>query len=170
MFWFVFWVFFRVNLLSPSGLVAIGLLHTELAGRYVTQEQFVEAVGITSLLPGGEAIKLGAYLGYMLGGWQGVLAGVLGTVLPPVLLLLLVGLLVRRFGQRAWLQHFLDGVAPATAALLFYVAQKMLWPLQADYESLIAVGIALLSGVALARKAPPVLVLLAAGLLGVLLL
>jgi chromate transporter len=151
-------------------LVAIGLLHTELVGRYLTQEQFVEAVGITSLLPGGEALKLGWYLGYLLGGWPGVLLGILGTVLPPVLLLVSVGWLVRRVGNRGWLRHFLQGVSPATAALLFYVGQRMIWPLHLNYESLVTVALALGSGVALARKVSPMLVLLSAGVLGVWLL
>ncbi len=168
MFWQIFWIFLKINLLSTSGPVSIGLLHAELVGTYVTAAQFIEAVGLTSMLPGSEALKLGLFIGYRLDGWTGALAGGLGTLLPPTVLIFGLALLLRKFRHQAWISRFIDGVTPATAALLFSVAAKMLFG--KTHLNPVAWGIALLSGLALQRKVPVPFVLLAAGLAGVWLL
>ncbi len=166
MFGDIFWLFLKANLLSTSGLVAIGLLHTELVGRYLTQAQFVEAVGVTSILPGSEAVKLAFFIGYRLGGVEGAAAAFLGTILPPVVLVGALMVMLRRLGRPAWIERLVDGLTPAISALMFFVAGRMLLDGGHLPDWRVAV-IALCSAVALARGLSAPLVLLVSGLLGV---
>lgn len=168
MFWEIFLIFLKVNLLSTSGPVSIGLLHTELTGAYLSAAQFTEAVGLTSMLPGSEALKLGVYIGYRLDGLRGALAGISGALLPPTLLLFGLAWILKRLHHQAWISRFVDGVMPATAALLFYVAAKMLLGASHQLPPWQSWIIALASGLALWHKAPVPLVLISAGLLGIL--
>jgi chromate transport protein ChrA len=48
----LFWLFLKVNLLSTSGIASVGLLHQEAVGKILTEEQFVQAVSFSSILPG----------------------------------------------------------------------------------------------------------------------
>ena len=57
--WFrLFLIFLKVNLLTTAGPTSIGLLYKECVGRLMTEAQFVEAVGFSNLVPGSEALKL----------------------------------------------------------------------------------------------------------------
>jgi chromate transport protein ChrA len=60
--WFrLFWIFLKVNLLTTAGPTSIGLLYKETVGKIMTEAQFVEAVGFSNLVPGSEALKHGRY-------------------------------------------------------------------------------------------------------------
>src|SRR3990172_8268548 len=50
------WMFLKVNILSPSGPASVGFLYEEAVGKIMTEEQFVEAVGFSNVLPGSEAL------------------------------------------------------------------------------------------------------------------
>ena len=56
----LFWMFLKVNLLSTSGAASTGLLYKETVGlgRFLTETQFVQAVGLSTLLPGSDALQL----------------------------------------------------------------------------------------------------------------
>ncbi|MDP1779154.1 MAG: chromate transporter, partial [Anaerolineales bacterium] len=82
------WLFLKVNLLSPSGPASIGLLYKEAVGTIMTEDQFVEAVGFSNVLPGSEALKLAMFVGFAAGGVPGVFTALLGAILPPTLMML----------------------------------------------------------------------------------
>ncbi|HAV77542.1 MAG TPA: hypothetical protein DCX53_09350, partial [Anaerolineae bacterium] len=75
------WMFLKVNVLSPSGPASIGLLYKEAVGTIMTEEQFVEAVGFSNVLPGSEALKLAMFVGFSAGGIPGVLTALLGAMI-----------------------------------------------------------------------------------------
>ena len=50
----LFLIFIKVNLLSTSGPASVGLLYHEVVGNYVTESEFVQAVGLSSVLPGSD--------------------------------------------------------------------------------------------------------------------
>ena len=163
------WMFLKVNLLSPSGPASIGLLYKESVGSIMTEEQFVEAVGFSNVLPGSEALKLAMFVGFAAGRIPGVLTALLGAILPPTVLMLIVSALLERFQHTDWLNGFVAGMSPAVAALIIVVA----WELyrastrkSSDYRALLIGG---LSAIAFWLELPSPFVLLAAGILGVIL-
>ncbi len=165
----LFWMFTKVNLLSTSGPASIMLLYKEAVGNIMSEAQFVEAVGFSNVLPGSGAVKLAMFVGYEAAGWPGVFAAMLGTVLPPSLaMLIMVGALERARGA-AWLQGFVRGMAPSVAMLMMVVAWKIFHSERGKKLKRRAVFIALLSLVAFLLNIPSPLVLLGAGLLGIVL-
>ena len=59
----IFLLFLKVNLLSTSGPASVGLLYHEVVlGKLVTESQFVQAVGLSSVLPGSDALNMLAFL------------------------------------------------------------------------------------------------------------
>jgi chromate transporter len=161
------WMFLKVNLLSPSGPASIGLLYDEAVGKIMTEEQFVEAVGVSNVLPGSEALKLAMFVGFAAGGVPGVLAAIVGAALPPTLMMLILAAVLQNFQHEDWLQKFVAGMSPAVAALMAVVAWELFRAGSSKKIGRRTILIAVLSAIALALDVPSPLVLLGAGILGV---
>jgi len=171
MVWFrLLWMFLKVNILSPSGPASIGLLYKEaVANEVMTETQFVEAVGFSNVLPGSEALKLAMFVGFAAGGIPGVFTALLGAILPPTVMMLVVSALLQRFEHSNWIDGFVAGMSPAVAALIAVVAWELFRATSPKVIDRRAMLIALLSAVAFWFEIPSPLVLVGAGLLGVLL-
>jgi chromate transporter len=168
--WSLLWMFLKVNLLSPSGPASIGLLYKEAVTReLMTESQFVEAVGFSNVLPGSEALKLAMFVGFAAGGMPGVFTALLGAILPPTVMMLIVSAILQRFQQSNWIDGFVAGMSPAVAALIVVVAWELFRATSSKTIDRRAVLIAALSAGAFWLELPSPLVLLGAGLLGVLL-
>lgn len=163
------WLFLKVNLLSPSGPASIGLLYKEAVGTIMTEDQFVEAVGFSNVLPGSEALKLAMFVGFAAGGVPGVFTALLGAILPPTLMMLVVSAVLQQFQQEDWLKGFVAGMSPAVAALIIVVAWELFRVGQTKKIGRRTFIIGALTVIALWFDLPSPLVLLGAGILGVIL-
>ncbi len=167
--WKLLWMFLKVNLLSPSGPASIGLLYKEAVGSIMSEERFVEAVGFSNMLPGSEALKLAMFVGYAAGGIPGVLTALLGAILPPTVMMLVVAFLLQQIQREDWLKGFIAGMSPAVAALMVTVAWELMRTTRSKRVNFRFLLIAGLSALALAMGITPPLVLIGAGILGILL-
>ena len=165
----LFWMFLKVNLLTTSGPASVGLLYKESVGSIMSEAQFVEAVGLSNILPGSEALKLAMFVGFAAGGMPGVITALVGAVLPPTLIMFTVISILQRFQSEAWMQGFINGMAPAVGVLIALVSWQIF---RSDASKSIgrrALVIAAAAFVALWFDLPSPVVLFAAGILGVLL-
>ncbi|MFM8367584.1 MAG: chromate transporter [Chloroflexota bacterium] len=147
----------------------MGLLYKEAVGKLMTEERFVEAVGFSNFLPGSEALKLAMFVGYAAGGVPGVFTALLGAVLPPTVMMFLVALLLQQVQHEGWLEGFVRGMSPAVAALIVMVTWELFRVGQTKSIGKRTIIIAVLSAIALWFDVPSPLVLLGAGVLGVIL-
>ncbi len=162
----LFWIFIKINLLTTSGPASVGLLYKEAVGKLMTESQFVELVGFSSVLPGSDAIQLAMFVGYSVGGLPGALAALAGSILPPTVIMLGVVAVLQRLRGEAWIGNFVNGLTPAVAVLMVVVAWQIFKGDQAGI-SMTTLAIGGVSLIALLLKAPPPLVLLGAGFLGI---
>jgi chromate transporter len=168
--WFrLLWMFVKINVLSTSGPASVGLLYKESVGELMTEAEFIEAVGFSNVLPGSEALKLAMFVGFAAGGIPGTIAALLGSILPPTLLMLAVAAAIQRVQGEAWMDGFIKGLAPAVAMLIVVVAWQIFRSESTKTIQVRALVIAGLSAVALWFNIPSPLVLLGAGVLGVIL-
>ena len=163
------WMFLKVNILSPSGPASIGLLYKEAVGKIMTEAQFVEAVGFSNVLPGSEALKLAMVVGFAAGGIPGVFTALLGAILPPTVMMLIVATILERFQHSDWIEGFVAGMSPAVAALIVVVSWELFRASSRKKIDRRVVLIAVLSAVAFWFEIPSPVVLLGAGILGVIL-
>jgi chromate transporter len=165
----LFWIFIKINLLSTSGPSSVGLLYAETVGSIMTEEEFVKAVGVSSALPGSDALQLAMFVGHSASGIPGALVALLGSILPPTVLMLGIVGLLKAVQSEAWVSNFVHGITPAIAALLVLTAWQVLGENQ-GIRSLFNIMVIIASFIALILKVPSPLVLLIAGLLGIVLL
>jgi len=166
----LFWMFLKINVLSTSGPASVGLLYKESVDKkLMTEAQFVEAVGFSNVLPGSEALKLAMFVGFAAGGFAGTVAALLGSVLPPTLIMLAVAATIQRFQGEEWMQGFMNGLGPAVAMLIVVVAWQIF---RADGNGSVqwrTLFIAALSAIGFWLDIPSPIVLLGAGVLGIIL-
>jgi chromate transporter len=106
------------------------------------------------------------FVGYAAGGVPGALAALLGSILPPTIIMLAIVLVLQRLRGEAWIGNFVRGLTPAVAVLMVLVA----WQIFRSDGGAIGPGVLVISAVslvALLLKAPAPLVLLGAGVLGI---
>ncbi len=164
----LFWIFIKVNLLSTSGPASVGLLYHETVGKLVTDGQFVQAVGLSSVLPGSDALQLAMYIGYAVAGIPGGFVALSGSILPPTIIILGVTMVLHRLRREAWLGSFIEGLTPAISVLMLFVAWKIFQKGGSTGWEGWAIGVASLAAMSL--KAPARIVVLIAGLVGIIFL
>lgn len=164
----LFLTFLKVNLLSTSGPASVGLLYHEAVGRFVTEEQFVQAVGFSSVLPGSDALQLAMYVGYAAGGISGGLVSLLASILPPTLIILGVTMILHRLRREAWVSNFVEGLTPAIAVLMVFTAWKIFE--KGGGNSWFGWTLGIVSLAAMWFKVPERLVIIIAGIVGVIFL
>lgn len=162
----IFWLFLKVNLLSTSGPASVGLLYHEAVGRFLDESQFVQAVGFSSVLPGSDALQLAMYVGYAAGGIAGGLVALLGSILPPTVLILGVVMILHRLRREAWISSFVEGLAPAISVLMLFTAWKIFE--RGGETGWLGLLIGAVSLAAMIFKAPARIVVILAGLVGIL--
>lgn len=164
----LFWTFLKVNLLSTSGSASTGLLYNEAVGHFLTENQFVQAVGLATLLPGSDALQLAMFVGYTVAGIPGGFVSLFAAILPPTVIMLGVVMLLHRIQREAWVSRFVEGLTPAVAILILTVAWKIFrgsTDTAIGWQSLALGGAGL---IALLFEVPAPFVLLACGIVGTL--
>jgi chromate transporter len=164
----IFWIFLKVNLLSTSGPASVGLLYHEVVGKFVTEPQFVQAVGLSAVLPGSDALQLAMYIGYAIGGISGGLVALIASILPPTVIILGVTMILSRLRRQAWVGNFVEGLAPAIAVLMLFTAWKIFQKGGATGWQGWAIGV--VSLIAMFLNVPERIVVIIAALVGVFLL
>ncbi len=162
----LFWVFLKVNLLSTSGAASTGLLYNEVVGRFLTQDQFVQAVGLATLLPGSDALQLAMFVGFTVAGVAGGLVSLFAAILPPTILMFALVSLLHRVQREAWVSRFVEGLTPAVAVLILTVSWKVLKSGTGGEFDWIVIGLGGASLIAFLLEVPAPLVILIAGLIG----
>jgi chromate transporter len=166
----LFWVFLKINLLSTSGAASTGLLYNEAVGRFLTEDQFVQAVGLATLLPGSDALQLAMFVGYTVAGVAGGLVSLFAAVLPPTILMFALVSLLHRIQREAWVSRFVEGLTPAVAVLILTVSWKVLKNGTGGEMDWIIVALGGASFIAYLLEVPAPFVILVAGLIGTFLL
>ena len=165
----IFLTFLKVNLLSTSGPASVGLLYHEVVGKAITESQFVQAVGFSSVLPGSDALQLAMYIGYAVGGIPGGLVALLASILPPTIIILGVTVILHRLRREAWISSFIEGLTPSISVLMLFTAWKIFQKGGTEGWEAWAIGLISMVGM-LSGRVPERIVIVIAGLIGVLFL
>ena len=152
-----------------SGLAVVPFLHGGAVGDYgwLTERQFVDAVAVSMITPGPVVITV-AFIGYLVAGPLGGLLAAVGMFLPTYLAVVLAAPSFHRVMASEHLKAAVDGVtAAATGAIAGAVV--VLGRRAIVDGPTIAIAIATLLVLARLRRVPEPLVIIAAGVVGVVL-
>jgi chromate transporter len=141
--------------------VHIAMMRDEVVARrrWMTDQEFLDLVGATNLIPGPNSTEMAIHIGYRRAGWAGLIAGGLAFILPATLIVLILAWVYVHYGTTPQAEGLLYGIKPVIMAI---VAQA-LWALGRTAVKNATTAMAGVAGVALYLLGVNEIVLLAAG-------
>jgi len=152
-----------------SGLAIVPFLYGGVVGQFhwLTERQFLDAVAVAMITPGPVVIAA-SFIGYLVAGPVGGTLAALAVFAPPYLIVIIGAPYYHRFAQNRQVKAFVQGVTAAAvgaiAGAAFILGRRAL----VDFPTVLIalVTLVLLRG---AKKIPEPLLILAAGIAGLLL-
>ena len=177
----LFIAFFRIGLFSfGGGLAMIPMYLTEVEKNgWMTQGEFMDIVAVSQMTPGPIAVNMASYVGSSAAGWPGAITATAALALPSVLVILALTSVLSRLKDNPWKDAFFFGIKSSAMALIFFAgwliaSDTIAQNLNEGYWLTTAKGAAIAAGCYFIRvkwsKLEPVLLILASGLLGALIL
>ena len=169
--WSVFLVFLRLGLTSFGGPIAhIGYFRDEFVvrRRWLSERGYADLVALCQFLPGPSSSQIGIALGLTRAGYGGALAAWLGFTLPSAIALILFANVLLHQGNLA--PGVLQGLKIVAVAVVAQAIWGMARSLCPDRPRVTIMAVAAVAVLLLASIWSQLLVLVVAGLLGIVLL
>ena len=160
--------FLRIGATGFGGPMAlIGLMQHHLVENAdgVNAEDFADGVALGQILPGPVAVDCATHLGYRLRGMVGAIVSTGAIVLPAFVLMLILTPLYFHYGHLPLMAGFFKGVGPAVVAVILAAAWRLGRQFVVDVGS---AAIAVVVGAGALLGVNPILLIVIAGLLGLL--
>ena len=152
-----------------SGLAIVPFLYGGVVKEYhwLTERQFMDAVAVAMITPGPVVITV-AFIGYLVRGVWGAILAAIGVFLPVYLFVVIPSPWFKKHANDPWLNAFVKGVtAAATGAIAgacVVLAKRAIVDLPTALIALVTLGVLLRT-----KKVPEPLIILVAGVAGLLL-
>jgi chromate transporter len=119
--WEVAGLFLKMGFTAFGGPAAhIAMFHDEVVRRrkWVDDQEFLDMLGATNLIPGPNSTEMVIHIGYVRAGWPGLIVAGSAFILPAMLIVILLAWIFTRYGstpQAAWLLY---GIKPVIIAII----------------------------------------------------
>lgn len=123
-------LFLRLGLTAFGGPAAhIGMLHDEVVKRrkWLDEQQFLDLVGATNLIPGPNSTEMAIHVGYLRAGWLGLIVGGVCFILPAMLIVLGLAWAYVQYGSLPQAGQLLYGVKPVAIAIILSALWSLGW-------------------------------------------
>lgn len=121
-------LFLKLGTVAFGGPAAhIAMMHEETVAKrqWLTDQEFLDLVGATNLIPGPNSTEMAIHIGYLRAGWKGLIAAGVCFILPAMLIVLVLAWMYVRFGTKAEAQWLLYGIKPVVISIVV----QALWSL-----------------------------------------
>jgi chromate transporter len=166
----LFYYFFQAGAaVFGSGMAIVPFLYGGVvtSHHWLTQRQFLDAVAVSMITPGPLVITT-AFIGYLVANMPGAIAAALGVFLPVYLFVVILTPLYEKLAKSAAFQAFIKGVtAAATGAIAAAIINLARHSAMGPVEIALALAALILTFV---WKIPEPIIILAAGVIGILFL
>jgi chromate transporter len=160
-------LFLKLGTIGFGGPVAhIALMHGEVVKKrkWLTEQQFLDLMGATNLIPGPNSTEMAIHIGQERAGWRGLIIAGLCFILPAVCITGVFAWFYKRYGQLPEVQPFVYGVKPAIIAVMLGAVYPLARKSVRTWE-LAGIGMMVLIGSLLSMN--EVVLLFGAGLIAV---
>ncbi|MDP8939777.1 MAG: chromate efflux transporter [Actinomycetota bacterium] len=114
-------LFLKLGFLAFGGPAAhIAMMHEEVVTRrkWMDDQEFLDLVGATNLIPGPNSTELAIHLGRVRAGWRGLLVAGACFIVPAALIVLAFAVLYARYGSTPEADRLLYGIIPVIIAVI----------------------------------------------------
>lgn len=152
-----------------SGLAIVPFLYGGVVTKFhwLTEQQFVDAVAVAMITPGPVVITA-AFIGYLVAGTLGAILAAFAVFAPPYFIILLCAPYYRRFAQNQQVKCFVQGVTAAAVGAIAGAAYILARRSLIDVAT-VSIGVIALVVLMQTRKVPEPVMILLAGMAGLVL-
>ncbi|MEW6532351.1 MAG: chromate efflux transporter [Thermodesulfobacteriota bacterium] len=121
-------LFLKLGVTAFGGPAAhIAMMHDETVKRrkWLDDQEFLDLVGATNLIPGPNSTEMAIHIGFLRAGWLGLIVAGTCFIVPAVLIVLLLAWMYVRFGTLPQAEWLLYGIKPVVIAII----AQALWTL-----------------------------------------
>ena len=114
-------LFLKLGIIGFGGPVAhIAMIEDEVVKRrqWLTQEHFLDLLGVTNLIPGPNSTEMAIHIGYIYAGWLGLIVAGVCFIFPAVLITGLFAYLYVNYGTLPQVSPLLYGIKPVVLAII----------------------------------------------------
>jgi len=141
-------LFLKLGLTAFGGPAAhIAMMHDETVTRrkWLSDQEFLDLVGATNLIPGPNSTEMAIHIGFLRAGWIGLVVGGACFILPAMLIVMALAWVYVRYGaypQSGWLLY---GIKPVVIAIiiqaLWFLGKKAINGPLAAMAALVVLGL-----------------------------
>lgn len=165
----IFLVFLKIGAFAFGGVYSmLAFFERELVrkNKWLSEEEFSEAVAIGQLTPGAPIINTGIFIGYRLRRFPGAVVTIIGQVLPSLIIVIALGYIYIKYRELESVRSFLKGIGAAVVGLLLSVISKLGKKILHSFTG-VAIGLAIF--ILAILKINPIALLVISGLTGLIL-
>lgn len=114
-------MFTRLGVTAFGGPAAhIAMMHREVVEQrhWMSNDQFVDLIGATNLIPGPNSTEMTMHVGHHRAGWRGLILAGASFILPAAIMVAALAVAYVEYGTTPRGQALLDGVKPVVAAIV----------------------------------------------------
>lgn len=176
MIWELFFAFLKIGFFSFGGGYAVlpVIQHEVAANAWLTPAEFQQAVSLAGMAPGPIATNSATLIGFKTAGLAGAALSTLGMILPSLLIVVSLSAIFVRLQHNKWLKSSFYGLRPIITGLIVYAAIHFgfLGDGETGFTWVTATTLFICAGslyIMLRHKLHPFMVILAAGMAGIIL-
>ena len=157
---FLFYAFTKVGILGfGGGHSMVPLIQVEVVDNYkwLTIEEFTEALAMANSLPGPITTKMSVFTGYKVAGMTGAAVSVVGLVLPSMVLMLILASLYLKYKDLPAVKGALKALRPVVVALLALVVYNI-FPTSINSWHTVMIGVLAFIAIAFLKVHPAVII------------
>jgi len=159
-------LFLKLGTISFGGPAAhVALMEQEVVTKrdWLARDHFLDLLAATNLVPGPNAVEMACQIGYVRAGWAGLVAGGVAFIIPAFMISLALAWVYVGFGALPPIAALFYGINPVVLAILLGATYRLGRTALRDKRA-VALAVACLAAALLGAN--EILVLLAAGAIG----
>jgi len=120
--------FLRLGTIAFGGPAAhIAMMDQELVSdrQWLSQEKFLDLLGVTNLIPGPSSTELAIYIGYERAGWRGLVLAGSCFILPAMLIVWAIAAVYVQYQSVPQMGWLLYGIKPVIIAIVLQAVMKL---------------------------------------------
>ena len=114
-------LFLKLGITAFGGPAAhIAIMHNEVVKRrkWLDNQQFLDILGATNLIPGPNSTEMAIHIGFLRAGWLGLIAGGTCFIMPAILIVITLAWIYVRYGSSIEANWLLYGIKPVVIAVI----------------------------------------------------
>jgi chromate transporter len=121
-------VFFKLGLFAFGGPAAhIAMMDEEIIQKrkWMTEQEFLDLIGATNIIPGPNSTEMTMHCGYKRGGVLGLFVAGFSFIFPAVVITVILAFLYVEYGKLPHVEPFVKGITPAVLAIIAAAVYKL---------------------------------------------